>query len=76
MVKQYDIKKLESVLSLVVDNGYGIGFAKFNNCDRQDVIDTVIRDFQNLGHTNIRGKYVVVGQNGRLEASDFVINTI
>lgn len=74
----YCLKLLESTLEDIMHDGYGKPFKQFDNDKKQEIINDVIKAFDddNLFNDNLfilRDKYVINGKSGVLSAEDFKI---
>lgn len=70
----YCLQLIESALETIMDDGWGKHFKHFSSEEKQEVIDDVIKAFDEDGLFILRDKYVIPGKSGVLSAEDFKIN--
>ena len=69
----YCLRLIESALETIMDDGYGKHFKQFSNEEKQEVINAVIKAFDDDNMFILRDKYVTTGKSGVLSAEDFKI---
>lgn len=69
----YYLCRIESALEAIMDDGWGTSFRHFSNGKKQEVIDAVIKAFDDDNLFILRDKYVITGKSGVLSAEDFKI---
>lgn len=70
----YCLCLIETALEAIMDDGWGKHFKHFSSEEKQEVINAVIKAFDEDGLFILRDKYVVPGKSGVLSAEDFKIN--
>lgn len=71
----YCLRLIESALETIMDDGWGKHFKQFTNEEKQEVINDVIKAFDDANLFILRDKYVITGKSGVLLAEDFKIAT-
>lgn len=67
----YCLRRIESALETIMDDGWGKHFKQFSSEDKQEVINAVIESFNDANLFILRDKYVRAGKSGVLLAEDF-----
>lgn len=69
----YCLRLIETALEAIMDDGWGKHFKQFSSEEKQEVINAVIKSFDDYNLFILRDKYVITGKSGVLSAEDFKI---